>query len=391
LKIKIIFSVDDCRIIANFYIYSAAGEKLTKKMKDNTYQYFAGNMVYNKDKLLNYLLFDEGLVNKVSGGYAYEYQLKDHLGNTRVTFQPNGSATTTTQVAEYYPFGSSYLPVSPAETNKYLYNGKEKQDDMLGGTALDWYDYGARFYDPIIGRWTTPDPLAEKYMKWSAYNYTMDNPIRFIDPNGKDVYTVNKEDDIEFKRKTKKDFDKIRVKGSLSNSMKVDKGVLDHRQSGTDKTKVGYNYFAIMGDKSGQGIFEFLSNNTNVEWSRLKFGEKEMSSSIISTSHEVLTDSGGSDLLNNDPFIKVSDFRGYDHKHPFGDWHPSSASLSPKDAGRKNGDIGMADMLEKRFPNKQLNFRIYTDTDGEYFNYDSKTVIPYELNVVIAIGKKITK
>jgi len=51
----------------------------------------------------------------------------------------------------------------------------------------------------------------------------------------------------------------------------------------------------------------------------------------------------------------------------------------------------MADMLEKRFPNKQLNFRIYTDTDGEYFNYDSKTVIPYELNVVIAIGKKITK
>jgi hypothetical protein len=50
-----------------------------------------------------------------------------------VTFQPNGNSTTTTQVAEYYPFGSSYLPISPAGTNKYLYNGKEKQDDVLGG------------------------------------------------------------------------------------------------------------------------------------------------------------------------------------------------------------------------------------------------------------------
>ena len=134
-------------------------------MKDNTYQYYAGNMDYKNDKSLNYLLFDEGLVTKTSSVYSYEYHLKDHLGNTRVTFQPNSSGTTTTQVAEYYPFGSSYLPVSPAGTNKYLYNGKEKQDDLLSNTALDWYDYGARFYDPMIGRWNVVDPLAEKSRK----------------------------------------------------------------------------------------------------------------------------------------------------------------------------------------------------------------------------------
>jgi RHS repeat-associated protein len=157
------------------------------KMTNNTYQYYAGNMVYNNDKSLKYLLFDEGLVNKVSGGYAYEYHLKDHLGTTRVTFQPNGSTTTTTQVAEYYPFGSSYLPISPAGSNKYLYNGKEKQDDVLGGTALDWYDYGARFYDATIGRWHCIDQLAEKFDSWSPYNYTMNNPILYIDPDGRDV------------------------------------------------------------------------------------------------------------------------------------------------------------------------------------------------------------
>jgi RHS repeat-associated protein len=176
------------------YIYSAAGEKLAKKMKDNTYQYYAGNMVYKNDKSLNYLLFDEGLVTKTSTVYSYEYHLKDHLGNTRVTFQPNGSTTTTTQVAEYYPFGSSYLPVSPAGNNKYLYNGKEKQDDVLSGTALDWYDYGARFYDPAIGRWHTVDPMAEVSRRWSPYSYCYNNPIRFIDPDGMfagDFYNTN--------------------------------------------------------------------------------------------------------------------------------------------------------------------------------------------------------
>lgn len=173
------------------YIYSAAGEKLAKKMIDNTYQYYAGNMVYKNDKSLNYLLFEEGLVNKVSGGYTYEYHLKDHLGNTRVTFQPNGSGTTTTQVAEYYPFGSTYSPISPAGTNKYLYNGKEKQDDVLNSTALDEYDYGARFYDPNIGRFHTVDLHAENYSSWSPYHYASNNPMVVIDPDGNDWYQTN--------------------------------------------------------------------------------------------------------------------------------------------------------------------------------------------------------
>jgi RHS repeat-associated protein len=64
--------------------------------------------------------------------------------------------------------------------NRYLYNGKEYQDDF----GLNWYDYGARFYDPQIARWHSVDPLAELYFHITPYRYGLNNPIRFADALG---------------------------------------------------------------------------------------------------------------------------------------------------------------------------------------------------------------
>lgn len=65
---------------------------------------------------------------------------------------------------------------------KIKYNGKEYQNEL----SLNWFDYGARNYDPAIGRWMNIDPLAEVYPNVSPYNYTSNNPVFFVDYDGRD-------------------------------------------------------------------------------------------------------------------------------------------------------------------------------------------------------------
>ena len=82
----------------------------------------------------------------------------------------------------YYPFGAEFCDNSTKScVQNHKYNGKEF-DNMHG---LNTYDYGARQYNPVTGRWDRIDPLAEKYYSTSPYAYCMNNPVNAIDPDGK--------------------------------------------------------------------------------------------------------------------------------------------------------------------------------------------------------------
>jgi len=170
------------------YIYTSSGEKLATQV-GSSLTYYRGPLVYSGNNLL-YLVHPEGLTRKSTIGFVYYYAKRDHLGSTRVLCHASGNTLVADQATGYYPFGLAHGHEN-LNLNRYLFSGKELQDQSLGGKLLGLYDFGSRFYDPTLGRWFNVDPKLEFV---SPYGYCANNPVLYIDPNGEDiVLTISKE------------------------------------------------------------------------------------------------------------------------------------------------------------------------------------------------------
>ena len=168
------------------YNYLSDGTKVSVRdgSGKNGYDY-VGSVVY---KVVDGCReFDRAVIGDVHfTNEGVRYALTDQLGSVRALIDEDGNVV---QQNDYYPFGAKIVrdDYADSDDNRSLFSGKESQELL----DLNAYDFGARMYDASLGRWNMADPLGEKYVNLSPYNYCVNNPLVYVDPNGQDYWSTN--------------------------------------------------------------------------------------------------------------------------------------------------------------------------------------------------------
>jgi RHS repeat-associated protein len=118
------------------------------------------------------------MIGKLDGAGQKFFYIQDHLSSVRVVLNQSGNVDSWT---DYYPFGKESRGSSTANRPKEQFTGKERDSEI----GLDYF--GARYYNADVGRWISVDPMQDKYPDFTPYNYVLNNPLGYFDPEGKDV------------------------------------------------------------------------------------------------------------------------------------------------------------------------------------------------------------
>ena len=228
---------------------------------------YKGSFVYSVSPTstqLESISHDEGRILAAAGASGTEFidtwHVRDYLGSVRAVYDISTPANEVADASEhvleqsdYYAFGGRIDDGNQPydQTNRYRYNGKEQLRFESLNLDPGLTDYGARYYAPAFGRWTTPDPLADKYYSVSPYAFCGNNPVNFVDPFGMDWYsTIEEVEDENGKKsqetryywteaKSQKEMDGLGIKGTyLGEAVVVFNGYYDEKL-GDDGTLTG--------------------------------------------------------------------------------------------------------------------------------------------------------
>ena len=231
------------------------------------------------------------------------------------------------------------------------FTGKEKDEE----TGLSYF--GARYYDSdLSGLFLSVDPMADKYPSISPYAYCAWNPVKLVDPDGRDVWTLSDDGTMTWERFSK--HDKIMYNGkeiTLQNSNNVF-GTGHNGYSFSLKDRV-FTFTDVM---DAQKTFEFFADNLNYEFSALGYREGEKNKYDLTTSLSDVGDENGSARAD----VLGDKLRKHFHNHPNGIADPSS----PKNREGKGDDMTFFANIRQKA--KSCEFYIYiNDGGGGYRSY----------------------
>ena len=327
------------------------------------------------EKCYKRILTDNGYAvpDARTGGYRYCYYVKDYQGNIRAVLDEAGNVM---ESNGHYPYGMPYAD-NYTSVQPYKYGGKEL--DRTNG--LDMYDFEARQYDPIVPHFITMDELCEKYPSISPYSYCAGNPIRYVDPDGKMVITVDNKFNILKEDYSTTKYDQVIIqngdkqvysdkykagarRGVKGNKSKTNRNAEINAINRNKKAAETYSYISVRGDNSAIGLFEFIANNTSVEIGLSQFGIKgEKGLNYLTSSHQETTEAGFADMVLTQ-FQNGYTFRGYTHSHHNNE-SPSGGT------GQKPGDIEMVNGLEIIYSPQKIDrlYQIYFVPTKKYMSY----------------------
>ena len=312
------------------------------------------------------------------------YELTNHLGNVMAVITDEPTATETPAVeslTDYYPFGMTMPGRSyNAHTYRHGFTGHEKESDLAEGIYTTEY----RLYDARVGRWLSVDPLWEKNIDASPYSYCHGNPVMKVDVMGLDDYGVNDNGYIFFIKKTESENDRLiagisrkndgeirglkyNKNGELKNrSIELTKGVL--RECTKDnRNEKGGHLFRLNNKNKAATLFEFMAENTEVEWSFFDLQIKGTNSFILGTSHDRYKENAG--ITHLMIILKNKDYKSSFHKHS----HPIDYNVSiNQNIAPSKSDMDFARVVKDMCPNIELSIYLNRQNQKMYNVYKKK-------------------